>query len=172
MLTPHRRLILRGSAMAAAFGLLLYVLLWRPELPSLLEGLALLDPRVREQLARREQYDRISRALESRRSAKEAVARDLACGRLTLLDAAARVRDIDRACPYFPWEEFRRASPHASDEERHCREMIGQVRSMPPLGDPANEDAALGCEAELREHIARGTLHLPEAAVPPCIHSR
>ena len=162
MLTPDRRLILRGSEMAAASGLLLCMLLWRPELPSPLEGVALLDPRVREQLARGEQYDRIFRALERRRSAKESVARDLAARQLTLLEAAARVRDIDWACPYFPWEAFRRASPHASDDERHCREVIGQIRSLLPFGEPANEDAALRCEAELRRHIACGTLCLPE----------
>jgi hypothetical protein len=172
MLTPDRRLVFRASAMAFAPGLLLCVLLWRAEPPSLLGGLAILDPRVCEQLARGEQYDRDVQAVQRRHAAKEAVARDLACDRLTLLEAAGRARDIDRACPMFPWKAFRSTYPGASDDERHCREVIGVIRSMPPLGKPANEGAALRCEAEMQEHITLGTLRLPETAAPPCVRSR
>jgi hypothetical protein len=169
MLTPDRRLVLRASAMALAPGLLLGLLLWQPGLFSPWEGLALLDPRVREQLAREEQY---RRALERRLAAKKAVAQDLAARRLTLLEAAARARDIDRACPEFNWDAFRRTDPRASDDERHCREVIVQVRWLAPRGAPAHECAARRCEAELREHIARGTLHLPETDRTPQIRDR
>jgi hypothetical protein len=93
---------------------------------------------------------------------KERLAREVAEGRLGLLEAAARFRDLDRQPPEFHWEAFRRTVPGASDEERHCREVIGFVRGL--LLDQPGADAAVPyrLEAELRARLDRGDLSLPE----------
>ena len=53
-----------------------------------------------------------------------------------------------------------------SDEERHCREVIGNVRArLEDQGEQGHEQV-LRLEAELRHHLERGTLRLPETSSP------
>src|SRR5262249_55577710 len=60
--------------------------------------------------------------LRARLEAKRKVARALVDGRLDLLEAGARFRDLNRADPSFDWDHFRQYDPRAaSDDERHCR---------------------------------------------------
>ncbi len=93
--------------------------------------------------------------------AKQAVARDLALGRLTLLTAAARIRTIDHAAPHFHWEAFRSVDPSASDDERHCREAIGWVRAVLPDNEETDKRVR-ALEDELSGHLCEGLLRLPE----------
>jgi hypothetical protein len=99
---------------------------------------------------------------------KQALAREVADGRLTLRDAAARYRELDEAAPGFHWEEFRRKYPGASDEERHCREVISFVRGLPDRKD-GEEAVAARLESELQGYVARGDLSLPGAAAGPAV---
>jgi hypothetical protein len=93
---------------------------------------------------------------EERRLAREVVA-----GRLGLVEAAGRFRDLTADEPTFNRESFRRAYPGGSDEERYCRQVIAFVRvalSEQPGADPS----VVGClEAELQDRLERGDLSLP-----------
>jgi hypothetical protein len=89
------------------------------------------------------------------------VAGEVRAGRLSLLDAAARVRDIQSASPYFPWDHFRRMHPGATDDERFCRMVI--ELTAPSGGTLRGQDPVVTrLEAELEDHLKNGTLRLPE----------
>jgi hypothetical protein len=105
---------------------------------------------VRRRLA--EQRERRGRARELAVAAAE--------GRLTLWEAAARLRELYRAAPDFPWVAVEMKFPDASDEERCCRLLITEVRS---LEDPDGERArtARRLEDDLESALRQGTLSLP-----------
>jgi len=103
---------------------------------------------------------------------KQALAREVADGRLTLREVAARYRELDEAAPGFHWEEFRRKYPGASDEERHCREVISFVRALPPERGDGERTVAGRLESELQASTARGDLSLPGAAAGPAVTVR
>lgn len=89
------------------------------------------------------------------------VTEEVEAGRLSLFDAAARVRDIESASPFFPWERFREAHPGTSDDERFCWMVIGMV-SPPGLKErQAREPLIARLRAELEGHLRAGTLRLP-----------
>jgi hypothetical protein len=94
-------------------------------------------------------------------AAKVAVARDLVAGRPSLLEAAARVRTIDRENPHFRWDQFRRHRPAGSDAERHCREAIECI-SIYLSPSPANDRAAARYAADLEALLRLGPISLPE----------
>jgi hypothetical protein len=103
-------------------------------------------------------------ALMQRWSAKERVKADLLAHRITLLEAAARFRDLHLTGPLFDWGTWRialhRRFPNASDDERMCRYVIDGMEMMLTEG---SEEARLvigRLEAELHEHLRRGTLRL------------
>ena len=167
MFLPERRFTY-GIAWAALLpGLAVLVLVRVPELgPASLDNPFLWAMLPKE----RERADRIDRGLGAVRhssEAKQAAVLDLVHGRTTLLEAAARMRDLDRAAPGFKWEQFRQAFPGVSDEERHCREIIARIPWASPLNGPTGAAVARRCEEELRDHIAHGTLHLPDAREQP-----
>jgi hypothetical protein len=88
------------------------------------------------------------------------VADEVRAGRLTLLEAAARARDIQSASPFFPWERFRETHPAGSDDERFCQMVIDLVTL--PSGPRGGSDPVVDrLRAELDEHLSQGTLHLP-----------
>ena len=94
---------------------------------------------------------------------RQALARELLAGRLTLREAAARSRALAEADPDFRWYVFRQTYAGASDAERHCRHMIAAVAEA--LRDRPAEAAEVVArlEAELQEHRKRdGTIRLPE----------
>jgi hypothetical protein len=92
---------------------------------------------------------------------KNRVVTDLSFGRLTLLEAARRFRDLNVASPNFAWDRFRKTYGGHSNEEHHCREVICRVRYMAPDLKGQPEVLVERLEAELRHHLARGTLHFP-----------
>jgi hypothetical protein len=84
----------------------------------------------------------------------------------SLLEAAARFRDLDHGPPPIRWDRFRLSYPGASDDERHSREVIGFVSArVEDQGEPGREQV-LRLEATLQAHLERGTLWLPEPAAP------
>jgi hypothetical protein len=79
-----------------------------------------------------ERADRLEREgqveLTTRRiDAKHRVVLDVVAGRLSLLDAATRFRDLHRQPPDLHWGEYRRFFPGKNDDERHCRAVIAAV---------------------------------------------
>jgi hypothetical protein len=98
---------------------------------------------------------------------KERLAADLFEGRLSLTAAAARYRDLEEQPPAFNWEAFRRLYPGASDDERHCREVIGYVRADLPYRPGADPALADRLEAVLEDLLGRGDLRLPRSDKPP-----
>jgi hypothetical protein len=83
-------------------------------------------------------------------------------GRLGLLEAAGRFRELDQ---HWPALEPRRAQPGATDEERYCRVVIATVASF--LDDRPQMRAAVieRLEAELRGYLERGDLRLPDKSL-------
>jgi hypothetical protein len=94
-------------------------------------------------------------AIRRRAAAHDGIIRELAAGRLTLPEAAARYREVDLRCPLFQAEVFRRKYPAASDEERYCLVVIQRVRYAEPLGAERIGELVARLEAELREQSAR-----------------
>jgi hypothetical protein len=145
-----RNLLCVSLGVALAVSVLLVLVagsVGRPE-PDLLE-----EARLNEELRTK------SVALLARAFHKQAAADDVLAGRLTLLQAAARFRDLNRQPPEFHWELFRAQTPGMSDDERHCRAVIDLIRR-----DRTVESAAIArLEQELEGHLRRGTLDLPES---------
>jgi len=124
--------------------------------PPLVSRLLLREPLERQATVRAE----LAATLERHRRTEE-LARAVMQGRLPLREGAARLRDLYRAAPDFPWVTVERRFPDASDEERCCRLLIDEVRA---LGGPERERAQLvdlRLEAELERELRRGPLSLP-----------
>jgi hypothetical protein len=98
--------------------------------------------------------------------AKVEIAQKLIDGRMTLLAAAAAFCAQAHQPPAFDWGRFRARYPGATDEERHCREVITWVRLHLERCDPC---LALvipdQLEAQLAELLRRGPPPLPEVAL-------
>ncbi|HEX5272847.1 MAG TPA: hypothetical protein VFW33_20255 [Gemmataceae bacterium] len=88
----------------------------------------------------------------------EEVVAEVRAGRLGLLEAAARVRDIQSASPYFRRDLFREGQPGETDDERFCRMVIDL--STPARGGPP-DPVVTRLEAELTQHLSRGPIRLP-----------
>ncbi len=164
MFAPDRHYLYVGSMVAIPLGLVLCALILSPDDLGLRAGqLAGLKGSGPAERGRRDRLDREREAIGRRHEAKDGLARELAEGRLTLLEAAARARDMDREDPDFPWDGFRAEGPGASDDERHCLEVIAHLRTSLPLGPAPSEELARRLEEELRRHREGGTLRLPVA---------
>jgi hypothetical protein len=109
-----------------------------------------------EELRREEILDRQAQRIMQCLEGKTWVVEDLGAHRLTLLEAAARFRDLSDTAPgcYLEWS--RRHDPGQTDEERWCRQVIRFVRGHYPERPSLPDEF----EAELAEHLARGPLHL------------
>lgn len=93
--------------------------------------------------------------------ARKRIARELLAGRLTLLEAAERFRDLAEANPEFSWEGFRSRFPGASDDERHARHVIYAVGMEGD--DPGRARVVVArLEAELSEALRRGSFRLAQ----------
>jgi hypothetical protein len=88
------------------------------------------------------------------------LARDVAAGRLGLVEAAAGYRDLTADDPTFNREVFRRVYTAGSDEERYCRQVIVFVR-VTLHEQPGPDPAVVGrLEAELQDRLEQGELRL------------
>jgi hypothetical protein len=151
-----------GAALAVVFGVYLAVVhglsLSPWDLGQLSAELAREHQREEELLARLQRVD-------VRLAGEIAVADDVRAGRLGLLEAAARFRDLQAADPSFDWDRFREQAPGATDEERLCRSVIGYVANSPDA-DPGQAGLVRRLEAELATHLGDGTLRLREPRRP------
>jgi hypothetical protein len=125
-------------------------------------GLAALEEQMARERQRSAELDRLNQLVYPRLVAKYQVTAALAAGRLSLLEAAARFRALDQMAPGHPPAIFHSYYAGSSDEERYCRQAIQLLRAS---RNSASEQTALAeqLEAELSEHLAHGTLHLPES---------
>jgi hypothetical protein len=116
----------------------------------------------------RELVERV-RLMEVRVERKRQLVDQLLAGRLTLLEAAAGFRDLNRGPPALNWSAFRHTVPGGSDEERHCNQVIQFAACEMERVDPKRADEVHAALTEqLHEHLRRGTLVLPgeDSAVP------
>jgi hypothetical protein len=109
----------------------------------------------------RELDGRMAAALARSRRIDE-VAGDVADSRLSLLDGAARLRDIHRAAPAFAWERFRERYPGASDDERFCRLLIDRVAARSGQDRDRMRSVVARLEAEVEKRLGQGALRLLE----------
>jgi hypothetical protein len=165
MFISDRRVLFVGTTAAMPPGLLLCALLFWPDLCADAWRVSFVKGAFPEEQCREEKLDRYRHTLQWRSDVKTALVHDVAEGRLTLLEAGARTRELDRATPEFPWDAFRLGTPGLTDEERHCREVISHLRGSATLGPTRSDELAQRLEEELRQLIERGTLQLPE--LPP-----
>jgi hypothetical protein len=95
---------------------------------------------------------------------KDTIVDDVCLGRLTLLEAAARFRDLDQMLPVRCTDEFFRLRYQpSSDEECYCLKVIVAAESqLRALGRPPSLISAR-LRAELHDKRKAGTLRFPEA---------
>src|SRR5262249_12037999 len=99
-------------------------------------------------------------------AAKHQIVQEVIAGQMTLLEAAAHFRALDRQPPAFDWEAFRFSYPGPSEEERHCQEVTTYVANQ-LVDDPClAETLRERLKGELAEHLRHGTLALPEVTPP------
>jgi hypothetical protein len=108
-----------------------------------------------------EEVHNLREAVDRRAAEKSALAREVIEGRLPLLQAAARFRDLNARPPAFNWGAFRQTYPGDSDDERHCREVIQFVRQEGPQRPGADPSLVGRLEAELRGLLEHGDCCLP-----------
>jgi hypothetical protein len=109
----------------------------------------------------RETLNEHTRLVKQDLEAKSRVIEDLRNDRLTLLEAAARFRDMGHSCLDPDGALFRQSYAGQTDAERWCRKVIGYMRAVsPPHTDGASRADQL--EAELSQRLAQGPLQLPD----------
>jgi hypothetical protein len=95
-------------------------------------------------------------------AARQRVLEDLAYGRLPLLEATRRWRDLSPV-PQHIMADLLRVEPGLSDGERLCRHTIQRIEIGLNLPPEEARQVVARLEAELQEHLARhGTVVLPE----------
>jgi hypothetical protein len=99
--------------------------------------------------------------VERRHVEKQRLAGEVIAGRLSLLEAAARFRDLDEQPPAACREALRGNYWGASDDECHCRAVLQYVRVEMCLRPGVDPDLAERLEAELRALREHGDLRLP-----------
>ena len=110
---------------------------------------------------RRETLNEHTRLVQQDLEAKCRVNEELRNDRLTLLEAAARFRDMGHSCLDPEGALFRQFYAGQTDTERWCRKVISYMRAV----SPAHTDGASRAdqlEAELSQHLAQGPLQLPD----------
>jgi hypothetical protein len=108
----------------------------------------------------------LRKALLARVAARAVIVEEILAERMSLLEAAACFRDLDHGPPPILWDRFRAFYPGDSDDERHCHEVIENVRVRVEVQGGQGRQQVLRLEAELRQHLERGTLRLPETPPP------
>jgi hypothetical protein len=86
------------------------------------------------------------------------ISEEVALGRRTLVEAAARLRELlDEAPPEY-WDQFRETEQGATDAERLCRHVIAWVRTSAPLEQAGTEAECERLERELQDLLRHGAL--------------
>jgi hypothetical protein len=96
---------------------------------------------------------------------KDTIVNDVCLDRLSLLEAAARFRDLDQLLPVQCTDEFRLRHQPSSDEECYCLKVV--VAAEAQLRASRQPASPLGARlrAELNDRLAAGTLRFPDAAL-------
>jgi hypothetical protein len=101
------------------------------------------------------------RLLSARAEDKDQLALEVAAGRLSLVEGAARFRDLCQTTPGFSLKMLRLLYPSDSEEESYCWALIVRVRKV-LADDPAQARAAAGrLGAELTELLHQGSPLFP-----------
>jgi hypothetical protein len=108
-----------------------------------------------------EKLDAELAVVERRAVAKEQIAIDLVAGRLGLLEAAARFRELDTEVPDANPGRSHLSFPGHSDEERYCRQVIYHVQSLLDSLSQTQAATIARLQAELEGRLDKGSLHLP-----------
>jgi hypothetical protein len=108
---------------------------------------------IKSQERRRQELDAQGKALFAYLAAKQRLAREVASGRLDLLEAAGRFRHLNESFPGFDWFHFRRGNPGNSDVECLCRQVLAVVaETLEEDGDPGRAAPIMArLEAELQD---------------------
>jgi hypothetical protein len=110
---------------------------------------------------RRETLGQQTRLVQQDLEAKSRVIEELRNHRLTLLQAAARFRDLGNRGLDKDGVLFRRFYAGQTDAERWCRKVISYMRAVRPAQtDGASRADQL--EVELSQLLAQGPLHFPD----------
>jgi hypothetical protein len=106
--------------------------------------------------------DRIDGILLARIEKKEEITLQLAAGRMSVFEAAAKFKRLN-AVPNLGPNDVLTNFPGASDNERLCRQVIVWLQNQ-PLPSQQREQALAQAEADLRDHLAchGGQVFLPE----------
>ena len=113
------------------------------------------------QSERRERLEAIRTVALARSRARRATSQALAEGRLTLIEAGARLQEFARTARVFRWQDFRICVPGNSDEERFCHEAIDCAEAE-LVNQPERARAVRQrLEAELCQALQRGLLRAP-----------
>jgi hypothetical protein len=152
-MTMCKRLLLSLALLAALMTALAGARKWRGRAPL---------PEAPGEEAREAELDRRLRVARQRIDAKWKVVRRLLAGELTLLEAAARFRDLNAEPADCPCRESY-LWPNTSPEERQCRQVIAWGRAL-GRDDRSGATGAVvdRLEAELAALLARGAIRLPE----------
>ena len=110
-----------------------------------------LDPRAADQIP----------AHLRRGAAKQRAAEDSLAGRLTLLEAAGRWRDLDAGLSGGERDSWRACAAGATDEERYCRQVLDRAAALAE-GRPEGGAAVDRLRRQLDEALAAGNVRLPE----------
>jgi hypothetical protein len=108
-------------------------------------------PRLLDEIGRdeqaRERMDEVDRDAVLRVAAKTALAQEVAAGRLTIAEAAARFRQLDATATEVQQRAWRDVTPGASDEERYrvtVLRFVEQVSAAPPSQATASASCPQG----------------------------
>jgi hypothetical protein len=105
--------------------------------------------------------DEVQRLLRERIESRGRVVDELRLGRIGLLEAAARFRDLNAVRPDGA-RDLPRCCPGDSEQERCCRQVISWVRGRPEGASAEAAGLPDKLEEELRERLGRdGTVRLP-----------
>src|SRR5215475_8963312 len=132
----ERRLLRRAALSLSCAGLFVWLAVWAVGQALGLVGAGLFqgeDERIQKlEEQRRETLQRVER--------RQKVVAAVIAARMTLTEAAALFRDLNRSSRSFSLDLFRRSFDGATDEERHCRQVIASVRSQLELYPGADNE--------------------------------
>jgi hypothetical protein len=103
--------------------------------------------------------------VQDRLKGKEEAVQELLAGHRTLLEAAARFRELDAWEPRVRWDAHPEVYAGGTEAERYCRAALFWANTVViggPNGDPATAaEAVRRLREELEGHRLCGTLELP-----------
>jgi hypothetical protein len=136
---------------------------WAADLGLDWSGLSDMPELFVHETGRQRELDYHKKIVDHRLRAKQQIIEEVLEDRLSLLEAAAGFRDLNRTPEDSPCQVGRKI-PGNSDEERLCRQVISWAEGEARRKTPDRADSLVArLEAELQDHIRQhGTVRLPE----------